>query len=188
VLPAQVGADGRFVLAGIPPGLYRIAATVPAAPSGSIWALASAVIDGRDSLDFPLEIRPGQSTTGAIVTFTDRPTELSGTVHDASGRPSAASSVVVFAVDPAFWTPRSRRTSAVRPDDDGKYSFRNLPAGEYLIAAADDVGDGDWFDPAFLDALAPSALRVTLAAGETKVQDLRPGSDAVSRQPVPPGL
>jgi hypothetical protein len=76
----------------------------------------------------------------------------------------------------------------VRPDDDGKYSFRNLPAGEYLIAAADDVGDGDWFDPAFLDALAPSALRVTLAAGETKVQDLRPGSDAVSRQPVPPGL
>jgi hypothetical protein len=40
----------------------------------------------------------------------------------------------------------------------------------------DDVEPGEWFDPAFLQRLAPGAAKVTIANGEWKVQDIRLGS------------
>ena len=51
----------------------------------------------------------------------------------------------------------------------------NLPAGEYLLVALTDVMPNEWNDPKFLDSLAPAALKITLAEGEKKVQDLRIG-------------
>jgi hypothetical protein len=34
---------------------------------------------------------------------------------------------------------------------------------------------GDWFDPTFLQRIAPAAIKVTIADGEKKTQDLRIG-------------
>jgi hypothetical protein len=126
-----------------------------------------------------VDVRPGQTLAGAIVTFTDRPTGLSGSIRDASGSAVEEACAIVFAADRTFWTPQSRRTTATRSDTDGTYSFRNLPPGEYLIVALTDVEDGAWFDPAFLDSLIPSAVRITLVAGETKTQDVTIASGSV---------
>jgi hypothetical protein len=51
---------------------------------------------------------------------------------------------------------------------------RNLPAGEYFVAALTDVEDGEWFDPEFLNTLVgPSTLKVTI--GDRTLQNLRVG-------------
>ena len=41
------------------------------------------------------------------------------------------------------------------------------------VAAIVDVEQDEWFDPSFLQRVAPSALRITIVEGEKKVQDLR---------------
>ena len=68
--------------------------------------------------------------------------------------------------------PQSRRIQAVRPGTDGAYLIPNLPPGTYLLAAVDDVEPGEWFDPAFLQRLAPSAIRLAIADGEQKARDI----------------
>jgi hypothetical protein len=61
----------------------------------------------------------------------------------------------------------------VRPGTDGTFTTTDLPAGEYYMAALTDVERDDLADPAFLEALVAASVRVTLAEGENKVQDLR---------------
>ena len=58
---------------------------------------------------------------------------------------------------------------------DGTYVFRDIPPGEYQIAAVDDVEQGQWTDPAYLQSLVPSATKVTVAEGEKKTLDVRAG-------------
>jgi hypothetical protein len=168
--PAQgrVDAGGRFTVASVAPGRYRL--TAGGVDSG--WSLESAIVDGQDSLDFPVEIK-GQNLTGALVTFTDRQTELSGTLTDSRGRPAPDYTLVVFSEDPRFWTPQSRRIRTTRPATDGRFVLRNLPPGDYRICPVIDPEPGAWFDPAFLQQLDSAALRVSLAEGEKRVQDIR---------------
>ncbi len=174
--PGIVDASGAFTIRGVTPGRYSVSAGVPnVVPNASKWVLESAIVAGRDTLDVPLEIRAGQHVDGVVLTYTDRPSELTGVVQDAAGRPAADYSVMVFAADRAFWTPQSRRIRSARPDQEGKYTLRNLPAGEYLVVAALDVEQDEWFDPSFLQRVAPSAIRIAIADGEKKVQDLRIG-------------
>jgi hypothetical protein len=47
-----------------------------------------------------------------------------------------------------------------------------LPPGKYLLAAVTDIDRDEQFDPAFLGALVPAAVPVTLQPGEKRVQDL----------------
>ena len=46
------------------------------------------MVNGRDTLDEPLEVLPGQDVSGIAATATDRPAEIAGTLLDQLGRPS----------------------------------------------------------------------------------------------------
>jgi protocatechuate 3,4-dioxygenase beta subunit len=172
VSAATVDAAGAFTFRGVTPGRYRITASVPGATPTTGWQQRSAVVDGRDTLDAPFEVR-ASDVDGAVVTFTDRPAELSGVIQDPAGKPAPEYFVIVFARDRVFWTPQSRRIQAIRPGNDGRFIFRNLPPGEYAIAAMTDVEQGEWFDPGFLTRLLPASTPITIAEGEKKVQDIR---------------
>ncbi len=172
----NAGSDGRFSIAGATPGPYRLTASFPGSGRPGGWLLKSVVAAGQDSLDSPFMLQPNQHVLDATITFTDRLARVTGTVRDASGGVGTDYTVVVFPEDPRLWTPQTRRIQGVPPSADGAYAIRNLPAGTYLIAPVDDVEPGEWFDPAFLQRLAPAAIRVTIADGEWKVQDLRLGS------------
>jgi hypothetical protein len=84
--------------------------------------------------------------------------------------------MLVFPIDPTYWRAESRRTQTTRPGADGQFVVRELPPGEYFIAALTDLAPSDTSDPVFLERIAGAALRFTLAPGEKKTQDFRVGS------------
>lgn len=163
--------DGTFQVNGIAPMRYQLYARPPAQLS-SAWTLRSAVVDGRDLLDETLD-GANLRVSGVTLTFGDTPTRLSGTLQSASGQPAAEYFVVVFAADRRFWREGSRRSVAVRPSSAGQFTFPNLPAGDYFLAALTDVDASEWQRPEFLEQIAPSAIAVTLAWGDSRVQHIR---------------
>jgi hypothetical protein len=165
--------SGRFEITGILPGRYRLTSSLPGLNRPGNWFLRSAVIDGRDVLDGSLEIRPGESVRDALVTITDRPAQLTGTVQNAAGGGANEFTVIVFPADQTLWLPQSRRTFAVRPSADGAFTFHGLVPGDYFVAAIDDVEQDEWFDPVLLQRLTATAMKITIAEGQQKVQDLR---------------
>jgi hypothetical protein len=167
----QVDKDGRFMFSAVTPGSYRVFWT-GSSQSLAGWARKSAVALGVDVLDASLEIKAGMSTIEYVVTYSDRPTQIEGTLQDTTGRPAADYFIVVFSTDRTKWLPRSRLVQATRPATDGAYSVE-LPPGEYFIAALTDFETGDSNDPAFLEQLIPGAIRIAVADGEKKKQDFR---------------
>jgi hypothetical protein len=87
--------------------------------------------------------------------------------------------VIVFPVDPLLRS-SPRRTLSTRPATDGRFSFADLPAGEYLVVAMTDVEPNEWQRPEFLNQVAPAGVKVTLGQGEKKVQDLRITANSVA--------
>ena len=80
--------------------------------------------------------------------------------------------MIVFPAARALWS-SPRRVVSTRPATDGRFSVRDLPEGNYLIAALTDVEPGQWTKPAFLEQLVAAALPIALGDGEIKRQDLR---------------
>ena len=69
---------------------------------------------------------------------------------------------------------RSRaHIQAVRTDAAGAFRLRSLPPGDYLVVVSDDVEQGEWFDPAYLEQARTGAKHVSIAEGEKKTIDLK---------------
>jgi hypothetical protein len=97
------------------------------------------------------------------VTVADKLPEVTGVLRDASDRPTTAGWVILFPADKTYWPAAARRTLGVRPGIDGRFVFRLVPPGDYLVAAA-DAEQGQWQDPSFLETLVPRAMRVDVKA------------------------
>ena len=167
----QPDATGSFTIHGLAPGRYRLTAIIPSPrPSANPWQLKSSVVQGRETVDMPIELR---DSADAVITFTDRVSELSGLVQDAGGEPAPEYHIVLFPRDKTYWTPTSRRLRTVRPAADGQYTITHLPPGDYLMTAVTDIEPGELFDPAFLDLVSSSSIAVAIVEGEKKTQDLR---------------
>ncbi len=171
-------ADGTVAMRGIFPGDFTMGFYFPPELSKTWW-LRAAILNGRDMLDAPFTIRPGDDLSDVQFILTDRHTELKGTLSAINGRPAPDFFVIVIPEDPAMWVPRSRRVRTTRPGSDGRFSFADLPDGNYLLGALTDVTEAERNDPKFLDALALATVKVTVSLGRVTVQDLRIGG----RQP-----
>ena len=146
--------------------------------AASAWFLQSVTLDGKDITDRVIDLQSDATTF--VVTYTDRPIKVSGTVTDARGNPATTSTVLVFPADQQHWTgygnsPRTFRTAL--PTRTGIYTFDHLPPGEYFVIAVDDAEVDGWRDPARLEALARIAERLSIASGDSlKTLDLRVSS------------
>lgn len=170
----SVRGEGTFAFPAFPIGTYRLLATVSGGESPG-WRVKSAMRGDQDLLDGGLALGVGENITDVVVTLTRNRSEISGQLVDGTGAAATRYSIIVFSADAALRGLQSRRTQMVRPATDGGFAARDLPAGDYLIAAVTDVEPGQWHDKAFLAELAPYSVKVTLSDGEKKVQNIRLG-------------
>jgi hypothetical protein len=138
----------------------------------SEWMVKSVSIGGRDCTDAPYDVR-GNETVNARVVITNRVAELTGTVTDERGPAAADYAVVVFPADRRRWIGAGRSMQAARLDQQGRFSIRGLPAGDYVAAVSIGLDEGEWTNPDFLDQLAARATPFTLDDGATKTLDLK---------------
>jgi hypothetical protein len=175
--------DGSFTIGGLTPGRYRINVTgkpmrlgslfpgMPSTQSG--WVVRSIRWNDQDLADTGIDLRADVPVTGIVVTLTNQPAQLGGTVIDSTGRPTGAFPIVVFSTDRAHWGAGSRRVLQAQPASDGKFTVIGLPAGEYFLAAVTRLEPGDLANRQFLEDLLSASLRITIRDGEQKTQDLK---------------
>jgi hypothetical protein len=105
--------------------------------------------------------------------MTETPSEVTGALTDAAGKPAPNYSIIAASTDTRFWTPGLRRVILTRPGPDGRYFFRALPAGSYFLCAITDIEQGAQYDPDFLRTLSTASVTITVADGGKVQQDLR---------------
>ena len=163
----RVAPDGTFQTGGDPPGRYVINASMP------VWTLQGVTRNGRKIDDDVIELE-ADDVSGLVITFSDRPTRLAGSVVGADGTADAESHVVVFPADTLLWREGifDRRERLASATSAGAFEIQGLPPGEYYVAAIRDRSiDGQaqrWRDPQFLERLIAGATKVTLAEGEER--------------------
>ena len=139
------------------------------------WFVESVTLDGKDITDRLVDLQA--NTNSIVVTYTDRPSKVSGTVSDASGAASTTATVLAFPTDPRLWTgygASPRNLKSVITNKAGVYSFDHLPPGEYYLIALEPDDATGWQDPARLEVLAGQASRLTVARADAlKTLDLR---------------
>jgi hypothetical protein len=166
----RVETDATFRTVGYPPGRYSLSASIPPVPGGSgrtPWRFKFATLGGKDLSDEGLDLQ-GEDITNIVITFTDRPTEISGNVVDAKSQPDLAAMVVVIPADSQAWKSgiiSPRRVRGVRTTTTGGFTIADLPPGEYFIAAVSDAALDNWQDPKTLESISRLATRITLADG-----------------------
>jgi hypothetical protein len=153
-----LGQSGEFRLPGLPDGRYSLSlfafAHIP-------WYLQSMAVGGKVADEILLS---GSDIGGVVLTATDSPSQLRGTVRDDAGRLRSDASVYLFAADRARrtlfgpWRRVFESTTAA-----GGFSFPALLAGEYLAAARIGGAPANWTEDLFLDRLANEAVHVTIA-------------------------
>ena len=168
VRPAEANESGQFSAPDVTVGQYMIRAIGPRG-----WTMKAVYVDGREVTDQPLDVK-SENISGINVIFTDRTSGLSGTVRDGRGNGVPDLTVILFPSDERLWLPQSRRIVTARADAAGVYKLTAVPAGDYLVAAVDDVEQGEWFDPVFLEELKARATKVTIDEGEQRTTDLSP--------------
>jgi hypothetical protein len=163
----RVADDGAFELRGLAgPQLIRMGNM----PSG--WMVKSITLEGQDITDTAYDFKPGHDISGITITLTDRLTEFSGTVHDNRSQVVKDYVLVVFAQDSKLWGGQSRFVRTARPNQDGAFSLKGLPPGQYYAVAAESLENGTQNDPTVLDRLKPKGKGFTLTEAQTLTLDL----------------
>ena len=140
------------------------------------WRLTSVHANGRDLGDAPVDVASNTEVADVTITFSDRMSAIEGQLVDAAGRAAPEYFVIAFPADRSSWTTTSRRAvKPVRPGTDGRYRVSGLLPGDYFVAVVTAIEEEEGSDPAFLEAILPSAIRISIAAGETRRQDLKIG-------------
>jgi hypothetical protein len=175
-LTGRIDETGAFKTYTQPTGRYLI--RIGGAPGG--WTVKSVIAEGHDLSETPFDLG-ASDLKNVVVTFTDRPTKLTGLAHTKDGSADPDALVVVFPTDPAGWTDfglAPRRLRSARPLKNGTYTITGLPAGDYYVAAISEDQISSWENPDVLAELSRLATHVSIADGDTHTQDLvRSGSD-----------
>jgi hypothetical protein len=165
---SSVTADGTFEINGLAgPRLFR-AMNIPAG-----WVLKAVTLNGTDITDTGVDIRSGDPISGLEVVLTSKATEVNGGVK-AGNEPATDYTVVIFSDDPEKWrVPMTRHIASARPNQQGRFQVKHLPAGSYYAVALEYIAQGDWNDPDVLDRLKSKATRFSLDEGDVKTLELR---------------
>ena len=137
------------------------------------FTLKAVLHDGTDVTDSGVAFKPGETVSGLQVVLSASSNSVSGSVTDANGRPVADYAVLIFSEDPGRWGFMSRHVTMARPDQQGGFQAKNLPAGRYLAAAVEAVEEGQETDPELLERLRTLATAFSLGESEQRALALK---------------
>ncbi len=78
-----VDSSGRFSFQSVVPDTYTVDVIGP----GGIWTAKSAMVGGKDTLDYGLQVRGGDAIGEIDVALTNSSTQMSGALLDANAKP-----------------------------------------------------------------------------------------------------
>jgi hypothetical protein len=174
----NAAADGTFRLANVVPGDYRIEFTGfpvnvnnPNNPGtqyfGSMQTanayIKDARFDGNDALNAPVRFS-GSVSNGLDIVLAFGSGRIEGAVTDARSQPVAAGRVVAVPDRMRFRTDLYRTASI---DQSGRFTFAQLPPGDYRVFAWESVEDNAWFDPDVLARGEGRAVSVHVSESAT---------------------
>jgi hypothetical protein len=146
----NLGGSFLFRVVGLPPG----------------WGLGAVKLAERDITDTAWDVPTGGREFDRLtIVLTQKIGRVTGTIADASGKPTDEGVVLVFADDDKLWTPGSRFVRTARPGKDARFMLTDMPAGTYRAIVRESVEDGQWEDSSFLEQLRDEAVRFNLAEG-----------------------
>lgn len=164
-----VGEDRAFELTDV--SSLPVVIRAEWVPNG--WVLKAVHYAGSDVTYTPVDFTRRAAAENLEVVMTNRVARPSVRVIDEKGAPLTEYHVVTLPADPARWVFGPSLTAG-KPDADGARPIDPLLPGDYLIAA---LSLTDWaavsrgtLSP---ESLASVATRVTLAAGDTRVLELK---------------
>ena len=161
--------DGRFYLTGLHGPMRFSATSLP-----SRWYLKSVTIAGSDVTDAPFDFGSSDQTlSDAEIVLSTEGATIAGVVTDGLNTRASNFVAVAFSTSRDTWFNGSRLVKQRRSESNGSYMVEGLPPGEYWVAAVDRLEPGSWLTPDNLDALVPSAARVTVHEGQVVSTDLR---------------
>ena len=165
---SSVTADGTFEIKGLAGHRIFRVLNVPAG-----WYLKAIKHGGQDITDNGVEIRATEPLSNLEVVLTNKSTEVNGTVKHGH-EPATDYTVVIFSDDPQKWAvPMPRHIASARPNQEGRFQVKNLPAGSYYAVALEYIPTGDWFDPEVLERIKSKASRFSVDEGGVETLDLR---------------
>jgi hypothetical protein len=165
VMPVFGHADktGAFTLEGVTPAAYDL--TLSLSPAGTY--LRSVMFNGREALGQVLDCSAITSGTLGIVLGTDGGKVEARVSRDDKPAPNAT--VVLVPADPSRRFPATVRQGV--SDETGHIALNDVPPGDYLAFAWEEVEDGVWFDADFVKAAQGHAVKVQVGPkGNEEIQ------------------
>jgi hypothetical protein len=138
--PAEVDADGRFVINDIHPGEYRV--KVLGVPDAAY--VKEALLDDIDALEVPVTIRKDGQLEVAL---TKGGGQVEGLVTNGQTVPTPKSSAVLI---PNLTRNRVDLYKVTTPDASGKFAFRGVKPEEYKVFVWSNLEPYRYFDPEFV--------------------------------------
>jgi hypothetical protein len=172
--PPIVHDDFTFEIAG-QPGTMLIRAMPVGAVASTLWAVKSVRLENEEVIDSGVEMTAGRDLSGVEIIVTNRVQTVTGVVTNDRGEVAGEATVMIFPQG-REQRPNSRFNATVRLDQNGRYSTRTLPPGEYFAVAVDYVDPNRRMEPGLLEELSRSAIQFSIAEGQTRTVDLKVSS------------
>jgi hypothetical protein len=159
---AEVQPDGSFELKNVGVDSYWVNVTGPAPDA----YLKSARYGSFDALG-NFRVNAGSDATLELM-GSARGAHIQGVVMNADPVPVSAVWVTLIPED----SNQKRLFQSVRSSANGKYEFRGVAPGNYLLFSWDNIEEHEWDDPEFLKPFKSQGVSMRVTEGETKTADL----------------
>lgn len=164
---AQLQSDGSLRIEAMPgPSIIRAMGLPPG------WVVSRITAGGLDVTD-RIDI-PAAGIDDLVIELSSRAPTVTGRVANARGEATSDFVALIFPQEEDQWpTTGTTRQAIGQPDREGRFTIRSVRPGNYYLAAVERLENGQSYDPAFLESIRTSAVRVTLNEGDTQTIDLK---------------
>jgi hypothetical protein len=159
--PGKLGQDGSFKIESVAADRYIVMLTGLLPEGYYIKAIRAGT---ADVLLTGLDVSAGAPDPLDVV-ISPNAGEVSGTAQNTATQQPAAIVPVVLVPTEKERRGLSMFYKNMATDSSGRFTFRNVPPGEYKVFAWEDVENGSWFDPEFLKPIEGRGEAVTVREG-----------------------